>query len=447
MKPDNASALFGYILMSIAIISFLVLIVQQEFGRPGQFIPVEIPILFFITMLGFVFIHSELLMDQNNSLSTMRIVVFMMVNIICMLMLKLGWAVNSFALIGLNGTWVTVIGFVFGGKIAQSYIEGKFPPAASVVTPIAGGSGTVGSVTTDTAKLAADQNRNKLQSDYPNINSVSDTIGEVDGVVSPVVAIYVKDSNTIGIPATLVATLAGNNTQNVFTEIITDVGFPRIQSLQSSKMWGSSTPTERGSIGAMVSSTDNENFTGVLTSGHVYSGGLSTNKGGALSGAEGSGFLISNAPAGSWCFQLISGVQDLAVGQIDPNQYTPKLDISFKDGGFYQVGNGDVTKTRVNLYSAVRGARTGYILDYNNRQTLTYNDLKQVSFTNIILIGSSTNRDDSHPVSEGGDSGGCVYVSEGGVNKLVGLILGCDQKFTFVLPVEDTLNDYDFTLL
>lgn len=101
-KRDQVSAAFGYILMSIAVLAFLVMMIKDELGHPSGYAYIEVPILFFITMLVFVCIHPDLLKDAGKNLSTMRVVVFMMVNVVCLLMLRIGWDSLSFNAIGMK---------------------------------------------------------------------------------------------------------------------------------------------------------------------------------------------------------------------------------------------------------------------------------------------------------------------------------------------------------
>jgi hypothetical protein len=61
---------------------------------------------------------------------------------------------------------------------------------------------------------------------------------------------------------------------------------------------------------------------------------------------------------------------------------------------------------------------------------------------NIILIGSTNDRTTSKTVSVGGDSGSCVYHKDSG--KLIGMLLGGNNKFSFVLPLQETLNSFNF---
>ena len=63
---------------------------------------------------------------------------------------------------------------------------------------------------------------------------------------------------------------------------------------------------------------------------------------------------------------------------------------------------------------------------------------------NIILIGSTNNRSASMTVSKGGDSGSPVFHKETG--RLIGMLLGGNKKFSFVLPLQDTFNSFNFKL-
>jgi len=447
-KPEKTAAFFGFILMGVTILSLLILIGQQEFGRSGDFIETELPVLFFLCMLGYVLINPDLLKDQNNSLSTLRIVVFMMTNVICMLMLKVGWAQDSFDKMGINANWVTIIGLLFGAKVAQSYVENH--PSAAVSTlmtntapdepaPVV----TSDSVTAEIAKLAADQNRASLRDKFSNINSVSDTISyDESGKAAYVVALYLSDDDAAHIPDTLDADVPGQGVVSVATDIITGVGTPVLQNLQDMPISGAA-KREIGSIGAMVSSDDIDGFRGVLTSGHIQSNGTSFSLGHICAGTERADVLINGGKVAEWHFQLISTVQDLAIAQLD-DTYAVDDYISFND--YYHLSSGDIKQTQVNLESKISGSRIGFIIDYNFPVDMPYNDGKHVAFTNVILIGNSKNPDNSKPVSQDGDSGGAVYVNSDGQNKLVGLILGRDLKFTYVLPVQDTLNAWNFKL-
>lgn len=119
---------FGVILFAL-----IYLFIEQVTGKlDGGIVATD----FFSIMLGIAFAFPDLLRG-NQGLSTMRIVVFMMINVICILLLKIGWGAGSLKDIGLDQWWMGVIAFVFGAKATQSYFESKLavPPAAQNQSP------------------------------------------------------------------------------------------------------------------------------------------------------------------------------------------------------------------------------------------------------------------------------------------------------------------------
>lgn len=112
----TALRIIGFVLVILGILTFCIAAMMDE----GAIVAVA----FFITMLGFAFALPKLL-EGNDGLSTMRIVVFMMINVICLLLLKIGWGKNSLKEIGLDEWWMGVIAFVFGAKATQTYFENK----------------------------------------------------------------------------------------------------------------------------------------------------------------------------------------------------------------------------------------------------------------------------------------------------------------------------------
>src|SRR5438128_560657 len=111
---------FAVILMGI-----IYLFVEQISGKLDDTGGGIIAIDFFIIMLGVALAFPDLLRDSTKGLSTMRIVVFMIINVICILLLKIGWGQKSLSAIGLNQYWMGIIAFVFGAKATQTYFESK----------------------------------------------------------------------------------------------------------------------------------------------------------------------------------------------------------------------------------------------------------------------------------------------------------------------------------
>ncbi len=115
----------GFVLILMGVISLMTCSFLME-----NIISSIIAISFLVTMLGVSFAFPSLL-EGNEGLSTMRIVVFMITNVICMLLLKVGWAagITSLKQIGLDQYWMGVIAFVFGAKAIQSFFESKIAVA------------------------------------------------------------------------------------------------------------------------------------------------------------------------------------------------------------------------------------------------------------------------------------------------------------------------------
>src|ERR1043165_5127729 len=130
----------------------------------------EVAIIFFDVTLGIAFAFPDMLKDDNSQVSTMRIVVFMLVNVICMLMLNIGWDKNSFEEIGIDGYWMGIIGFLFGAKAAQSYFESKL---AAIREKSRSEPDTTDLTNAETAMHALEQNLEYLKIKFPNILSVS----------------------------------------------------------------------------------------------------------------------------------------------------------------------------------------------------------------------------------------------------------------------------------
>jgi len=412
----------------------------------------EIALAFFITMLGVAFAFPDLLQDQTGGLSTMRIVVFMMVNVICILMLKIGWGKTNFADIGINNYWVGIIAFVFGSKATQSFFESRMATSPPTPLPPPAPSPPIPAQTSpipqdQLARLAIEQNGQSLKAKFPNIVTISDTVNNLGASKVHIVAIYLKDDNISGIPNSLTVNLPNGTIQTINTEIITSLGTGAIHLAQSDDSINTHNVKFWGSIGSLVKGANN--FYGAVTSGHVYTYGVFQNYGMIPAGQnvdfiDQTGAVVAS---GTWHRQEMTVQQDLAVAKLSgPPPPDPDY-ISFQD--YYAVSDDDVQKLKVNVVSRYFNPRnrTAYILDNNVGFQIPYNGVLQY-MNNIIMIGNDKDRNNSQTVSQPGDSGGCVYTTDDkGNNLLIGLIVGGDFHFTWVLPIKDTLDNYGLTLL
>ncbi len=438
--------IFGFILITLGIIYFASFLIPSGIIDILPFLKLavypessEVAIAFFTIMLGVAFAFPDMLKGYNKDISTMRIIVFMFSNVICMLLLKIGWDKHSLTEIGLDGYWMGVIAFLFGAKATQAYFENPksfFPNS------------TASSNTSDSplskseiSRLAANQNRDELLAKYPNIECVSDTLKDGNSSVT----IYVKDNQIETIPKELSATLKNGSVVKVLTEIISDSGegIPHIGQA-TDELSDSYSRNYFGTICCIVDSTTNPNFKGIVTAGHVFTYGDFFNYGGVLGDKQRRDGLINGNPKSKLFFQQMKFNQDIAIAEVTDKTNLLDNYISFAKG-FYQVSESDFNSNTPNITIASRqnNIRDAYILDFNVSFEIKYfNSPRYVR--NIILIGSTNDRVTSQTVSVGGDSGSCVYHKETG--RLIGLLLGGNKKFSFVLPIQETLNSFNFKL-
>ncbi len=443
--------IFGFILIAFGVVYFASYLLPDGIinglsptGSDKEPRANDISIAFFTTMLGLAFAFPDMLRGQTKEISTMRIIVFMFSNVICMLLLKIGWNKDSLQEIGLDGYWMGVIAFLFGAKATQSYFE----HAKSLVPgpKQQDETGDAALSATELSRLAMIQNRDELLARHPNIQCVSDTLKDGKSMVT----LYVKDAATAGIPKELPVTLRNGSVLSIPTEIIAGSGEGRphagkaVIGQATDEISDSQSPGYFGSVCCIVGSTSNPAFRGIVTSGHVFTYGNFMNYGGVLGPNQQRNGLLNGAPSTKLFFQQMNPTQDIAIVQVMNQANVPGDYLSFA-GGYYQVTDTDLHTAAPNVTIASRrnNIRNAYILDFNVSFEINYFNTPRY-IRNIILIGSTNDRSTSQTVSNGGDSGSCVYHTESG--KLIGMLMGGNTKFSFVLPLEDTLNAFNFNL-
>jgi hypothetical protein len=413
----------------------------------GEFVALN----FFIIMLGISLIFPSLLQDHNQGLSTMRFTVFMMTNIICLLLLKLGWNAPSLNSVGLDEYWMGMIAFIFGAKAAQTYFERKNgevkeekvkEASGKIEDKPAVGMSTVEFSNAELAKLAVIQNEQYLKLKFPNILSVSDAVHDLNNPESHVVALYLKDDKVEGIPDKLEIKMPNGSVRTIGVELVKNMGIGEIHiSQRTNNVSDISSSSYLGSICCKVKSTTNPDFVGIVTSGHIYSNGYLRNMGGILSNEQQKDALIDQTKSGKWFLQIINNQQDLAVVKLDNDSNSDSQYQSFA-AGYYTVSDNDINQPKPNVTIISKGnkIRDAFIIDYNIALDINYHT-ETIYMNKIILIGSNPNRDKSQSLSEGGDSGSCVY--EKSTMKLIGMLLGGNNRFSFILPIEKTLEYYN----
>ncbi|MET0571138.1 MAG: hypothetical protein ABWZ79_06905, partial [Pedobacter agri] len=396
---------------------------------------------FFVTMLGFSLAFPSLL-EGGEGFSTMRIVVFMMTNVICMLMLKIGWAdgIKSLEQIGINQYWVGIIAFTFGAKATQSFFESRMSVAKQDAKD---GTATLSFTNSELAKLAIAQNGQFLKVKFPNILTLSDTVQDFSTSESHVVAIYLRDENDGGIPSTLQIKIPDGTEKTIQTEIIKGSGKARIQYSQlETDVSTQAHPSYFGSVCCLVRSKTDLSFKGVVTSGHIYSYGRYDDfHNGPLHPSLQTPVLLDGNIAAKWSHKMLNEQQDLAVARIDEG-YADDPAYQRFNNAFYIVADKDVKTPFSNVTMISREGKTthAFIIDYNVGLDVSYKQIDSFK-SNVILVGSTNDRQTARPISVGGDSGSCIYHTE--TRQLIGILLGRANNFSLVLPIEETLKNFN----
>jgi hypothetical protein len=297
----------------------------------------------------------------------------------------------------------------------------------------------------DVARRGVEQHAQHLKTRFKNIVAVSDAVHDLSQAETHKIAIYVHDDNAKGIPKKLRVNMPDGSIRSIHTEIILKTGHGKIHLSQlNTSIADGENPTYKGSICCAVRSSSDPDFSGVLTSAHIYSSGTyDDSSNGLLNEAQQKTVALNETNSGTWYLQVMSNEQDLAVARLTPNQ---PLDQNYKsfNNQFYTVTNKDMKVTAVTILSKDGKTTPAFMLANNIGLPVAYDDGPSYK-SGIILIGSTTDRTTSKTVSEPGDSGSCVFHSQN--QQLIGMLLGGDDSFSYVLPIQETLQSFNLQVI
>ena len=80
---------------------------------------------FLSIMIGMAFYFPTMLQEPSGGFSTMRVVVFAIVMLFCLIYLKIGWEQSSLAQFTIDKPWIYILGLAFGSKVFQRFGENK----------------------------------------------------------------------------------------------------------------------------------------------------------------------------------------------------------------------------------------------------------------------------------------------------------------------------------
>jgi len=402
----------------------------------------SVAICFFLVMFGMALAFPEMLEDYNNGLSTMRIAVFMVVNVFCLLVLKMGWAAGSFTEIGLDEYWLGLLALVFGAKTAQSYFESR---SSRGKTNTSGAPQTSNNPVTytsaDLVNMAIAQHQNFLYSKGNIRLLVQGKKHDAKGNLIDCLTIHLKDDKTEGIPDKLIVQIPGMPDQIVETEVIEAVEKPVVSYDAGDSIANGQYAKYKGSIACKLKLPNGTAC--LLTCSHVMTGGSPIDHRGYFSDTDDA--QINGTADGKWFYGLRDAEFDIALIK----EFT-QTTFSFLNGVVITSARDttpdDIKQTKVTMigrkdFYGADNAKSGYIINHRaiNPITITYNNnnhYEDVSMYNLILIASGTTSPYGN-ISRQGDSGSMIYDDQ---MRAIGIVLGQNSKFTYAIAFPKILK-------
>lgn len=452
--------IFGFLLILLGVISLIISSFQH-----GYTIPPIIAVSFFITMLGFSFAFPSLL-ESNDGLSTMRIVVFMVTNVICMLLLKIGWAdgIKDLKSIGLDQYWMGVIAFVFGAKATQSFFESKMakliegkPSAIVGKTDSQTNYDNLETADTKIINEALDEKGEEWVASFPYVTGFSVRNKIIDNVESNNVALIFKVTAKPSkleygrIPEYIVYKSKTGKSYKILTDVIkeeTPTGSVKIKKDEEPFPLGNSISRRdeysTGSIGLVVNQDDDNLTNYVVSCYHVFCAPELKSGNKTFENANNAPVICASAQDHGSNY-----IGDVVMGKIN-NKFDfaiAKINDGIKLDNSIELADGTITPSAF-----------GYVLDKNKGDTLTLCGRSSGVSHGLVksLLVPQTIWYVNHTVSQylqglievtkfstKGDSGGIVINSN---NEIVGLLIADSDISSYVLPVENFLTKNNYSL-
>ncbi len=430
-KEVSFLQLFGCFLILMGIVSIIISGIIK--------LPSGISISFLITMLGFAFVFPSLL-EGNEGLSTMRIVVFMMTNVICMLLLKIGWAesITSLKQIGLNQWWMGVIAFVFGAKATQSYFESKMA-VAQVVRDKLDNSREINVYSKDIVEKAIEVINSRKDDRILGIGYLPK---EEYGTIKYYVHLNVtNDATKTEYANTFQINIAGKNISPPFIIEVTESPTTHSNSLPGAGIHNITGVNGNGTFGCVV--LNNQNKKCILSCQHVLKDDTNYDTGvgkrSEIILTDGSSDTFANHISGKRSNLVDGGLAILNDQNINNNNLG--ITKGERDTTDYDV----VTNKKISLKGFdPDNKRTinmnGVIINNGFEVAIDYKDGKNsFKIQNTIVLSQAT--DNFKTISKGGYSGAIVLDNDGYV---IGMVIGGDEKFTYAVPINTLKKELTF---
>ncbi|MEO8404142.1 MAG: hypothetical protein ABI480_06090 [Chitinophagaceae bacterium] len=419
--------IIGFIMVAMGIVYMTIYRMITDTSAEGMAIS------FFVIMLGMSFAFPSLLEGRDKEVSTMRIVVFMMVNVICLLLIKIGWAadIHSLGQIGLDQYWMGVIAFIFGAKATQSYFESKLaapPPPKDQDNNSPSDSNSVVLSGYQNAQLAIDANPD-IKARHSNIVKIIPSYCMDGEARISCVDICISDNNKKGIPSFLSYKLADGSIAQIKTRVISNFGNAKPHIGRGDFIANDNSRLFLGTVCCILDVHQSDELY-LLTCNHVMTGGDFADPGTVGDKAVELLFNQNFVDVGTWQYGKMDDKVDAAIVRIENTDRVFSNDIH-RD--IYNVSEKDCSVTKIELVGAFTGTTRAYIIHINQPIPIDYSN-KTVEVHDLITLSITRNDSNFTPPTQEGDSGALVYHAE--TRQPIGMVVGANSHFTFVIPMK-----------
>jgi hypothetical protein len=400
----------------------------------------EAAIIFFDIMLGVAFAFPDMLQDDSHQVSTMRIVVFMFVNVICMLLLKIGWDKTSFKQIEIDSYWMGIIAFLFGAKVAQSFFESwairkatsnRFPGIEDEkdegeIKPV---------VSQGDPRQAIKANSAKLIKDNPNIKKLIPSYYSDGNNRIPCVDICISDNAKQKIPSLLKYKEPDGKIMQIKTRVITNFDNAKPHIARGHFIANVNSRLVPGTACCILEGSEPDKQY-LLTCNHVMTGGNFDNPGNI--GAKAVRFISGNTfdDVGIWKFGKMDDKVDAAIIDIENTERIETNDIN---PYIYTVSENDCSQTEIEFKGAFSKTKRAFIIHIHQPFDVDY-DNKTITMSDLITLSEDLNHFNFSSPTQKGDSGSLVYHAN--TRQPIGMVVGGNSQFSFVVPFQTILDAF-----
>ena len=285
------------------------------------------------------------------------------------------------------------------------------------------------------ARSAIRHNESTLKATYPNIVHLMPAFHLDGDQRTPCVHVCLHDRQQTNIPQFLEFPHRNGSTRRVKVQVITDFGPIQPQAGRGDMLFNTVTPGLVGTVGCIVQNTSSQFF--ALTCNHVMTGKKFQNAASPGQKAdERRGASVT--PLGPWLAGKMNTTIDAAlIGVANSASVTPN---GLASTSTYTIKDADCGVAQMTLKGAISLDQTAFVIHKGQSMPVAYSN-QQVTVNGLITLSASNIATNFSPVTRDGDSGALVFHAE--KKQPVGIVLGANGQFTFVMPIDSIVSAFE----